>query len=58
MVSVGSESEITFIDRPIDDPSIRYPDISLAAEALGWAPRIRLRDGLERTIAWFRERQP
>ncbi|MDQ1723482.1 MAG: dTDP-glucose 4,6-dehydratase [Frankiaceae bacterium] len=50
----GSLSEITFIDRPIDDPSVRCPDIKLAADVLDWAPRVRLADGLERTIAWFR----
>jgi dTDP-glucose 4,6-dehydratase len=50
----GSLSDITFIDRPIDDPSVRCPDIKLAADVLDWAPRVRLADGLERTIAWFR----
>ncbi|MCU1677877.1 MAG: UDP-glucuronate decarboxylase [Frankiales bacterium] len=49
----GSRSEITFIERPIDDPSIRCPDIGLALEVLGWEPHVRLGDGLDRTIAWF-----
>ena len=51
----GSESEIVFHPLPQDDPVRRKPDISLAREKLGWAPTISLRDGLIRTIAYFRE---
>ncbi len=51
----GGRSEITFIDRPVDDPSIRCPDISLAAEVLDWTPQVSLGDGLARTIGWFRD---
>ncbi len=51
----GSDSEIVFIDRPVDDPSIRQPDISLARRELGWEPKVEFEDGLSRTIAWFRE---
>ncbi len=50
----GSHSIITHIDRPVDDPTVRRPDIALAESMLGWAPRISIEDGLERTIAWFR----
>jgi dTDP-glucose 4,6-dehydratase len=50
---VGSSSEITFIPRPTDDPTVRQPDISLAREVLGWEPQIELRDGLARTIKYF-----
>ena len=50
----GSSSEITFIPRPEDDPAIRQPDISLALQQLGWAPKVDLDEGLARTIAWFR----
>src|SRR3954471_13515498 len=50
----GSNSDIAFIPRPEDDPEIRQPDISLAAAALGWQPKVDLDDGLARTIAWFR----
>ena len=39
---------------PQDDPLQRRPDITLALEKLGWEPKIPLREGLERTIAWFR----
>jgi len=49
-----SESEIVFIPRPEDDPTIRQPDIALARRELGWEPVVDLRAGLERTIAWFR----
>jgi dTDP-glucose 4,6-dehydratase len=51
----GSASEITFIERPVDDPSIRQPDISLAKRELGWEPKVGFEEGLSRTIAWFRE---
>ncbi len=40
---------------PEDDPMRRMPDIALATGALGWSPRIDLRDGIARTIAYFRE---
>ena len=39
---------------PKDDPKRRKPDIALARELLGWEPRIPLRDGLAKTIAYFR----
>ncbi len=50
----GSPSEITYIPRPEDDPSVRQPDITLARTQLGWEPQISLDDGLARTIDWFR----
>jgi dTDP-glucose 4,6-dehydratase len=52
----GSDSPITFVDRPIDDPSVRQPDITLARRELGWEPRIGYEEGLARTIAYFRSR--
>jgi dTDP-glucose 4,6-dehydratase len=51
----GSSSEIAFIDRPTDDPTVRQPDITLARKELGWEPTVPLEEGLQRTIAWFRE---
>jgi dTDP-glucose 4,6-dehydratase len=51
----GSDSEITFIERPVDDPSIRQPDITFAKRELGWEPTVGFEDGLTRTIGWFRE---
>ena len=50
----GSSSDIVFIDRPVDDPSVRQPDISLAVRELGWRPTVGFEEGLELTIAWFR----
>jgi UDP-glucuronate decarboxylase len=52
----GSSSPIEHLPLPADDPQQRQPDITLARRELGWEPKIALRDGLTRTIAWFRER--
>ncbi|MGH2655665.1 MAG: UDP-glucuronic acid decarboxylase family protein [Actinomycetota bacterium] len=52
---VGSRSEIVFTERPVDDPEVRCPDITLARERLGWEPQVPLREGLKRTVAWARE---
>jgi dTDP-glucose 4,6-dehydratase len=49
-----SPSEITFVPRPEDDPTVRQPDISLARRVLRWEPAVSLDDGLRRTIEWFR----
>ncbi|PZG17428.1 UDP-glucuronic acid decarboxylase family protein [Nonomuraea aridisoli] len=49
----GSSSEITFVDRPADDPKVRRPDTTLAAERLGWRAQVPAAEGLKRTIAWF-----
>lgn len=50
----GSSSEIIFEPLPVDDPKQRKPDITLAREHLGWEPHIQLREGLEKTAAYFR----
>ena len=50
----GSKSELVFEPLPQDDPLQRKPNISLAQDKLGWEPKIRLEEGLERTIAYFR----
>jgi dTDP-glucose 4,6-dehydratase len=47
----GSDSKIVFEALPVDDPQQRRPDIGRAQEILGWAPKVSLRDGLERTIS-------
>jgi UDP-glucuronate decarboxylase len=49
----GSASEIVFEPLPTDDPTRRCPDITLARRELGWEPTISLREGLERTMAYF-----
>ena len=51
----GSKSEIVFKPLPQDDPVRRCPDITLAKAKLHWEPTIPLRDGLARTVAFFRE---
>ncbi len=48
-----SKSEIVFKPLPQDDPVKRKPDISKIKKATGWEPKIKLEDGLERTINWF-----
>jgi len=50
----GSKSEIVFQPLPQDDPVRRRPDITLAKEKLHWEPTVPLRDGLIRTIDYFR----
>jgi UDP-glucuronate decarboxylase len=50
----GSTSKLVYRPLPADDPAQRKPDITLAREKLGWEPRVALRDGLARTIEWFR----
>jgi dTDP-glucose 4,6-dehydratase len=54
----GADVGIEHRPLPEDDPKVRCPDISLAREKLGWEPKISLREGLERTIAWFRTQIP
>ena len=49
----GAASKIEFRPLPADDPKVRRPDISRARRMLGWEPRIPLREGLSRTIAYF-----
>jgi dTDP-glucose 4,6-dehydratase len=52
----GSQSRIVFEPLPEDDPKVRRPDITRAADILGWEPRISLEEGLQRTIDYFRSR--
>ena len=49
-----SKSKIINEDLPKDDPKRRRPDITLAKELLGWEPRIKLSEGLPKTIEYFR----
>jgi dTDP-glucose 4,6-dehydratase len=52
----GSSSPITFLPLPIDDPTRRCPDISLAVAELGWKPTIDLRDGIRATMEYLAPR--
>ena len=49
----NSKSEIIYEPLPEDDPRQRQPDITLAKDKLGWEPKVPLREGLEKTIAYF-----
>ena len=51
----GSSSEIIYEPLPVDDPTQRQPDLTLARTLLGWEPTIPLRDGLQRTADYFRK---
>jgi UDP-glucuronate decarboxylase len=49
----GSRSQIIYLPLPADDPRQRRPDISRAADALGWRPTVSVEHGILKTIAWF-----
>ena len=51
----GSSAPIEVRPLPVDDPTRRQPDITLATQMLGWEPTVPLRDGLKRTIQHFQE---
>jgi dTDP-glucose 4,6-dehydratase len=51
----GSKSEIIHQEAMLDDPKVRQPDITLARQLLGWEPKVRPEEGLEKTVEWFRE---
>ena len=51
----GSDSKIVYEPLPSDDPMQRKPVIDLAREQLNWEPQIPLEEGLQKTIAYFRE---
>lgn len=52
--STGSNSQIEFKPLPQDDPKQRQPDINLAREMLDWEPKVSLKEGLQKTIDYFR----
>jgi UDP-glucuronate decarboxylase len=51
---VGSKSKLVHQPLPPDDPTRRQPDITLAKKHLDWEPAIPLREGLSKTIEWFK----
>ncbi len=51
----NSDSKIDYLPLPVDDPIRRQPDITRAKETLGWEPTIALSEGLDTTIAHFKE---
>ena len=50
----GSKSQLVEKPLPVDDPERRRPDITLAKQKLDWEPKVPLREGLAKTIDWFR----
>ena len=52
----GSESKLIYVDLPVDDPTRRRPDITKARTLLGWEPRVGLKEGLQKSLAFFRSR--
>jgi dTDP-glucose 4,6-dehydratase len=52
----GSESELSYIDLPVDDPTRRRPDITKARTLLGWQPRVGLMEGLKKSLPFFRSK--
>ena len=52
----GSKSELRFEPLPQDDPTRRQPDITLARALLGWEPKISLKEGLAKSLDFFRRK--
>lgn len=53
-----SPSSILHVERPLDDPTVRQPDTTLARQVLRWEPKVDICEGLARTIEWFRRTHP
>jgi len=51
----NSKSKIVFEELPVNDPKVRQPDITKAKEKLGWQPKVNRREGLKKTIQYFKE---
>ena len=51
-----SKSKLCFVDLPVDDPTRRCPDITKARTLLGWEPHIQLREGLKKSLDYFRSK--
>jgi dTDP-glucose 4,6-dehydratase len=56
LAATGSRSELRFEPLPQDDPTRRCPDITRARTLLGWEPRIKLNDGLARSLPYFKSK--
>jgi len=52
---VVGRGDVRRLPLPVDDPKVRQPDITRARTILGWEPAVSLREGLERTVPYFRE---
>ena len=51
----GVEPNFVYRPLPVGDPTQRQPDITRARQLLRWEPKVPLREGLERTHAWYLE---
>jgi len=51
----SSKSKIIFEELPVNDPKVRQPDITKARTKLGWEPKVNRREGLKKTIQYFKE---
>jgi UDP-glucuronate decarboxylase len=51
---IGSDSKIAYLPLPSDDPMQRKPVIELAKKELDWQPTVELKEGLEKTIDYFK----
>ena len=51
----GSASKLETLPLPSDDPKVRQPDITVARDVLGWEPQVQLREGIRKTLPYFRE---
>jgi len=56
LAQTGSKSKLVYKPLPKDDPTQRKPDITLAKEKLNWEPKVKLDEGLEKTIEWFKKK--
>ena len=54
VAKIGGKSKVVYKDLPSDDPTQRRPDITLAKTKLSWEPKIKLAEGLDRTIEYFK----
>ena len=53
LAETGGRSSLVHRPLPVDDPHRRQPALARARAAIGWAPKVRLREGIARTVAWF-----
>ena len=51
-----STSELSYVELPVDDPTRRRPDITKARTLLGWEPRVGLKDGLKKSLDFFKSK--
>jgi dTDP-glucose 4,6-dehydratase len=52
----GTKSQIVYRPLPEDDPKVRQPDITRARTLLGWEPKVKLEEGLTKTLEYFRKK--